>query len=882
MQIEPMLIAIPDGGGGIYSVTEYWNSIVNGNYGDYIINDLVNWITEEYPIMKSSQDQHYREYWLIGGFSMGANGCSRLALKYHEVFSGFASFSGELSSERYRDWFAYINQVENPDYNYAPPNANQLYTYVLWGTASVLSPDTTAPYKAQFPLEEGTGAIRESVFNLWLQSSPVTLADEYFNKLGNSSNSMDILVRVGRNEPYRSYFEFSKDFSDSLNSWGIYHDFGSHYFGHSFNEELASQLLFWADAHFAQRLNLQHDLKPIHSLENLSSINAYSNFNPMVFVRNVGSETETNFKVECQIDKNGIQAYYDTETVDTLKSLEIKNLNFKNWCPSEVTNYNLIFYTSLSNDEYVLNDTLKSKFSATELVDDFESGFKKWESNGSWGLIDKCGYSGNFGLNSNPEGTYENNLNSWVEYRFSLNLSSLETAYLSFWTKYEIEQDADIGYIEICSDGGQTWDRLNSVYSGSQDQWKNELISLKEYCGSGFNDVRIRFHLVTDSEQDKPMLGWFLDHIVVGAIRFQHDVDIVSLPKDFEQVPVLANFIPITIVRNLGKEDESNIMVTCQIDTGGTVIYSDEQTIDMVKSLDSKQVAFNKWSSPEIRNYNFSIFTSQANDENKCNDTLLYRMETTNFVDDFESDMNNWNSDSGWGTSTMFVHSGTSSLCDSPEGVYQNNMDSWASYKLSIDLSQVEAAHISYWTCYFIQQDHDFGYVEISTDNGSTWNQLGEDYTGVQASWTKEGRSLTAYCGSGFNEVWIRFHFVSDDNVSLLGWFLDDIEIYAGELQTDVANQKITQLPEKFVLHPNYPNPFNPSTTIQFAIPKSSKVTLKIIDMLGREVATLVDEKLLPGEHKVIFDSKELPSGVYFYRLQAEEFTATKKLLLLK
>lgn len=100
---------------------------------------------------------------------------------------------------------------------------------------------------------------------------------------------------------------------------------------------------------------------------------------------------------------------------------------------------------------------------------------------------------------------------------------------------------------------------------------------------------------------------------------------------------------------------------------------------------------------------------------------------------------------------------------------------------------------------------------------------------------------------------------------------------------------KLTSVPHKqapsisnFELHRNYPNPFNPSTTIQFDIPKLSKVTLKIIDMLGREVATLVDEQLHPGEHKVIVDSRTLPSGVYFYRLQSEEFSATKKLLLMK
>jgi hypothetical protein len=101
-------------------------------------------------------------------------------------------------------------------------------------------------------------------------------------------------------------------------------------------------------------------------------------------------------------------------------------------------------------------------------------------------------------------------------------------------------------------------------------------------------------------------------------------------------------------------------------------------------------------------------------------------------------------------------------------------------------------------------------------------------------------------------------------------------------LITAVDENGVKQIPLTYKLYQNYPNPFNPSTTIQFDIPKLSKVTLKIIDMLGREVATLVDEQLQPGEHKVIFDTGKLPSGVYFFRMDAEEFSATKKLMLLK
>jgi hypothetical protein len=89
-------------------------------------------------------------------------------------------------------------------------------------------------------------------------------------------------------------------------------------------------------------------------------------------------------------------------------------------------------------------------------------------------------------------------------------------------------------------------------------------------------------------------------------------------------------------------------------------------------------------------------------------------------------------------------------------------------------------------------------------------------------------------------------------------------------------------VPDKFSLSQNYPNPFNPSTNIKFQIANNKYVLLKVFDVIGREVQTLVNEKLKPGEYEVTFDGSALPSGVYFYKLTAGEFTQTKKLILLK
>lgn len=93
---------------------------------------------------------------------------------------------------------------------------------------------------------------------------------------------------------------------------------------------------------------------------------------------------------------------------------------------------------------------------------------------------------------------------------------------------------------------------------------------------------------------------------------------------------------------------------------------------------------------------------------------------------------------------------------------------------------------------------------------------------------------------------------------------------------------EINSVPQKFELLNNYPNPFNPSTVISYNLPIDSKVSLKIFDVLGNEVATLVDDQMTAGTHSVTFNAGSLTSGVYIYSIQAGNFTQTKKLMLTK
>ena len=104
---------------------------------------------------------------------------------------------------------------------------------------------------------------------------------------------------------------------------------------------------------------------------------------------------------------------------------------------------------------------------------------------------------------------------------------------------------------------------------------------------------------------------------------------------------------------------------------------------------------------------------------------------------------------------------------------------------------------------------------------------------------------------------------------------------------SDVISIDVDFTPKEFALYQNYPNPFNPITTIKYSIPnegakRTFHVHIVVFDVIGNEVSTLVNENKPPGNYKVEFDAFNLPSGIYFYRLQSADYISTRKMLLLK
>ncbi|MBN1482898.1 T9SS type A sorting domain-containing protein, partial [candidate division KSB1 bacterium] len=125
------------------------------------------------------------------------------------------------------------------------------------------------------------------------------------------------------------------------------------------------------------------------------------------------------------------------------------------------------------------------------------------------------------------------------------------------------------------------------------------------------------------------------------------------------------------------------------------------------------------------------------------------------------------------------------------------------------------------------------------------------------------------------------YHPNDKGNTKMAVKFYDELVKELGE-PTKVENPVINQQPQQFELYQNYPNPFNPVTTIKFEIPEYGYVKLSVHNIKGREITVLANDFRNAGPYSVSFNGSNLPSGVYFTRLESNGFNSTKRMLLLK
>lgn len=188
-----------------------------------------------------------------------------------------------------------------------------------------------------------------------------------------------------------------------------------------------------------------------------------------------------------------------------------------------------------------------------------------------------------------------------------------------------------------------------------------------------------------------------------------------------------------------------------------------------------------------------------------------------------------------------------------------------------------------------------------STNHGFSWSQISTLVENIRSIVICYDNPNSVYAGTsnglyksnngGVNWTWYNNSFTPSKNVIGINsdagmgdtvYAVTNDAVYRVWHSYTGLNNVSTELPSQFSLSQNYPNPFNPTTNIKFNIPKSGFVKLTVFDVLGKEIQTLVNEQLSPGSYSYDFDASHLPSGIYYYKIESNEFTQTKKMVLIK
>ena len=527
-------------------------------------------------------------------------------------------------------------------------------------------------------------------------------------------------------------------------------------------------------------------------------------------------------------------------------------------CSSDTVELALNFYSN--NYPYW---EYKLKFNIPELLNtegmnvavyDEMNDAANWLPSGGWGLTNKKYVSAPSSFTDSPSGNYSANTNAILTYKNNIRLLNALHAFLEFDTQWDIEGGYDFGQVQISIDNGLTWSPLNGqytritegglysiqpkgqpIYDGTQTDWVHEIMDLSDYLGKPLN---LKFLLKSDEYYFYD--GWYIDNIKVS-----YYTNLLSGEPYIE--------------RNVRKNIDSNlfrIKLNSLINHQFTpyLIYSD---VNKTKS-DSTILFDDGLHSDSLANDNiYGAFIPPLNEEG--------------------------------------FYSVGFSINDKQDNSYLLNQDVCrftTSGPLAIDSIIYAKVGDSYYLRPFVHNDGSTltikkasirgicndPWVNSITSNAINLSDIAPGLSVGVLKWC-----IVNYIDSLFlnqNKFNLTFQIMVD------GWVYWEKDTTLNINIVSVEENKI--LPTEYSLSQNYPNPFNPTTKIKYSIPQTvgdenfRSVQLKVYDVLGRKVTTLVNEKKEPGQYEVEFNAAYLSSGVYFYQIKAGEFIKTKKMILLK
>jgi hypothetical protein len=495
--------------------------------------------------------------------------------------------------------------------------------------------------------------------------------------------------------------------------------------------------------------------------------------------------------------------------------------------------------------------------------EDFDRGMGIWA--GEWGLATNNYHSPPNSLADSPVGNYANYDTVVVETTEDIDLVGYAGYRLEFWTKYDIETGFDYIYLDISSDGGTNWNSFE-VFNGEGVDWYNYIADLGGYAE---RSIRFRFTLETDALY--AVDGMYVDDFTIFGL----DTD-TSPPLILHDGPTPATSVP----------EEFTVLATI-------TDYSGVETAWVSYAVDGSDLEIAEIDSTVGDDYYFTIPAVEAGAH------VEYFITAVDNVDNEGS------------TATQHYVSGTVILYDDgePEYIYEYS----AGNKLAVRFTPEENCILVTGLMRLYTDDadptpHPLDTVDVEVwDNGSG-NMPGQSVMepfGVWPEATLDDPQAWTYVdfrgmGLDFDDD---FHFGftyrsqfpvilgEDPQVAYRssvyqsgswGMATTDFEMRVVVDYGMVGVDTEDQIPTRFGLAQNYPNPFNASTVFDFALTRSSHVKLNVYNLLGQHVATLADRHYEAGRYAITWNAADLPSGVYFARLEAQDRSESVKMMLLK
>ena len=514
--------------------------------------------------------------------------------------------------------------------------------------------------------------------------------------------------------------------------------------------------------------------------------------------------------------------------------------------------------------------------------DDFESGLDNWT--GDWGLQEGTAHSPTHSYTDSPNSNYPDMSTLIGAMASGVDLTGYAGAFLYFWYKHWLEQGFDYCYLDVSVDGGNSWITLKS-YNDTVDTWTHDTVDLSAFVGNA--DVRIRFRLVTDPAYNED--GMYVDDVMIVASTEDITPPLILHTPPADTQSIVAAYTAMAVI--LDYSDLAYDSLYYRFD-GGTWTGLTPETVS------GDTYYFVIPATPTLGvpvDYYFVAEDIQGN--RAVSDTFRYITGYVLYYDDGDPDYIT-NIIPGQDMAVRF-ETNFSGADTAPQVLWLmynfyrdtqhplDTVDIYVWYEGSDQLPGDEAfGPRAVWPANTPTTPHAWTYVDLRQDSVIPVLPAGQRIP------------VTFFGGVHYRSAYptILLDSPTQFNHSVTrvpggNWTLVDADYFIRAIVAPVHYTAVAEgqqnLPRVFALGKASPNPFRGHTTLRFALPKATKVTLEIYDHTGRRVRTLVNTELAAGYHTATWNGtddhgRKLSSGLYFYRMVTPEYHAVRKVLLVR